>query len=75
MTFGMLLGHIVCKQGFLVDHAKIAVIINMPPQKIGPSVKSNIGTHRIVQEIYKRVCEDHWANGEIFKKRQQVSVE
>jgi hypothetical protein len=29
--FGILLGHIVCKQGLLVDPAKIAVIVNLPP--------------------------------------------
>jgi hypothetical protein len=28
------LGHIVCKQGLLVDPAKIAVIVNFPPLKI-----------------------------------------
>jgi hypothetical protein len=31
--FGILLGHIVCKQGLLVDPAKIAVIVNLPPPK------------------------------------------
>jgi hypothetical protein len=35
------------------------------------SVKRNIGTHRILQEIYKRVCTDHYANGEIVEKIQQ----
>jgi hypothetical protein len=28
--FGILLGHIVCKQGLLVDPTKIAVIVNLP---------------------------------------------
>jgi hypothetical protein len=32
--FGILLGHIVWKQGLLVDPAKIAVIVNLPPPKI-----------------------------------------
>jgi hypothetical protein len=31
--FGILLGHIVCKQGLLVHPAKIAVILNLPPPK------------------------------------------
>jgi hypothetical protein len=31
--FGILLGHILCKQGLLVDPAKIAVIVNLPPPK------------------------------------------
>jgi len=31
--FGILLGHIVCKQGLLVDPAMIVVIVNLPPPK------------------------------------------
>jgi hypothetical protein len=31
--FGILLGHIVCKQGSLVDLTKIAVIVNLPAPK------------------------------------------
>jgi hypothetical protein len=31
--FGILLGHVVCKQGLLVDPAKIVVIVNFPPPK------------------------------------------
>jgi hypothetical protein len=31
--FGILLGHIVCKQGLLVDPANIVVIVNLPPPK------------------------------------------
>ena len=29
VPFGILLGHIVCRQGLMVDPAKIAVIINL----------------------------------------------
>jgi hypothetical protein len=29
--FGVLLGHIVCKQGLLVDPSKISIIVNLPP--------------------------------------------
>jgi hypothetical protein len=32
--FGILLGHVVCKQGLLVDHVKIVVIVNLPPPKL-----------------------------------------
>ena len=31
VPFRTLLGHIVCKQGLLVDPAKIAIILNLPP--------------------------------------------
>jgi hypothetical protein len=29
--FGVLLGHIVCKQGLLVDPSKISIIVDIPP--------------------------------------------
>jgi hypothetical protein len=31
--FGILLGHIVCKQGLIVDHENIVVIVSLPPPK------------------------------------------
>ena len=31
--FGILLGHVVCKQGLMMDPAKIAIIVNLPPLK------------------------------------------
>jgi len=31
--FGIFLGHVVCKQGMLVDPTKIVVIVNLPPPK------------------------------------------
>jgi hypothetical protein len=30
-TFGILLGHVVCKQGLLVDPMKVVVIVDFPP--------------------------------------------
>ena len=29
--FGVLLGHIICKQGLLVDPSKIIIIVDLPP--------------------------------------------
>jgi len=29
--FGILLGHVVCRQGLMVDPTKIAIIVNLPP--------------------------------------------
>jgi hypothetical protein len=37
------LGHIVCKQGLLVDPAKIAVIVNLPPPKIVYQLRATLG--------------------------------
>ena len=31
MPFGMLLGHVVCLNGILVDPAKIMIILDLPP--------------------------------------------
>ena len=33
VPFGILLGHIVCKKGLMVDPSKIAIIVNLPPPK------------------------------------------
>jgi hypothetical protein len=41
--FGILLGHIVCKQGFLVDPAKIVVIVNLPTPKIVRQLRATLG--------------------------------
>jgi hypothetical protein len=41
--FGILLGHIVCKQGLLVDPAKIAVIVNLPPPKTVRQLRATLG--------------------------------
>jgi hypothetical protein len=49
--FGVLVGHIVCKHGLLVDPSKIAIIVDIPPPT---SIKQLhcTGTHRILQEIH-----------------------
>jgi hypothetical protein len=41
--FGILLGHIVCKQGLLVDPTKIAVIINLPAPKTVRQLRVTLG--------------------------------
>jgi hypothetical protein len=41
--FGILLGLIVCKQGFLIDSSKIVVIVNLPPQKIVCQLRETLG--------------------------------
>jgi hypothetical protein len=41
--FGILLGHIVCKQGLLVDPANITVIVNLPPPKKVFQLRETLG--------------------------------
>jgi hypothetical protein len=65
--FGILLGHVVCKQGLLVDPAKIVVIVNLPPPKSVP-VEEYTWSYRVLQEVYKGICTDYCANGEIVEE-------
>src|SRR5271155_3087615 len=41
--FGIFLGHIVCKQGLMVDPAKIAIIVNLPPPKSVKKLRTTLG--------------------------------
>ena len=41
--FGIFLGHVVCKQGLLVDLAKIVVIVNLPPPKSVCQLRATLG--------------------------------
>jgi hypothetical protein len=41
--FRILLGHIVCRQGLIVDPAKIAVIMNLPPPKSVHQLRETLG--------------------------------
>jgi hypothetical protein len=41
--FGILLGHIVCKQSLLVDPTKIAIIVNLPPPKSVRQLRETLG--------------------------------
>jgi hypothetical protein len=45
------LGHIVCKKVFLVDLAKIAVIINLPPPKIVCQLRVTLGHTRYYRKF------------------------
>jgi hypothetical protein len=42
-SFGIFLGHVVCKQGLLVDSAKIAVILNLEPPTSVRKLRENLG--------------------------------
>ena len=51
VPFGILLGHIVCRKGLMVDPAKIAIIVNVPPPNLVKQLH-NIRTHWLLQEIH-----------------------
>ena len=43
VLFGMLLGHIVCKEGLLVDPTKIALILSFSPPKNVNMLRATLG--------------------------------
>lgn len=43
MPFGILLGHIICKQGLMVDPAKIAIIVNFEPPNSVKQLRTTLG--------------------------------
>jgi hypothetical protein len=51
--FGILLGHIVCKQGLLVDLAKIVVIVNLPAPKTVRQLRETLGHTRYYRKFIK----------------------
>jgi hypothetical protein len=46
ISFGILLGCVVCKQGLLVDPAKIVVIVNFPPHTSMRKLREMLGHTR-----------------------------
>jgi hypothetical protein len=51
--FGILLGHIVCKQGLLVDPTKIANIVILPPPKSMSQLRETLGHTRYYRKFIK----------------------
>ena len=43
VPFGILLGHIVCRQGLMVDPVKIAIIVNLPPPNLVRQLRTTLG--------------------------------
>ena len=53
VPFGILLGHIVCKQGLMVDPDKIAIIVNLPTPKIVRQLHTTLGHTRYYMKFIK----------------------
>ena len=43
VPFGILLGHVVCRQGLMVDPTKIAIIVNLPPPASVKQLRTTLG--------------------------------
>jgi hypothetical protein len=57
-SFGVLLGHIVCKRGLLVDPSKIAIIVDFPPPTLVkqlPTVLGHTGYYRKFIKGYAQI--------------------
>ena len=52
-SFGTLLGHIVCKQGLLVDPTKIPIIVNLPPPNLVKQLHTTLGHTRYYRKFIK----------------------
>jgi hypothetical protein len=51
--FGVLLGHIVCKQGLLVDPSKIVIIVHLPPPTSRRQQRTALGHTGYCKKIIK----------------------
>ena len=53
VPFGILLGHVVCKQGLMVDPAKIAIIVNLPPPTSVKQLRTTLRHIRYYRKFMK----------------------
>jgi hypothetical protein len=73
--FRVLLGHIVCKKGLLVDPSKIAIIVDLPPPTSVRQLRTGLGHNGYfrnfikgyaqittpMEKILKKDCHFHWS--------------
>jgi hypothetical protein len=71
--FGVLLGHIVCKQGLLVDPSKIAIIVDMPPPTSVKQLRTTMGHTRYYRKFIKGYAQIKAPMENILKKDCQFS--
>ena len=53
VTYGILLGHVVCKQGLLVEPTKIVVIVNLEAPKNVKQLCTTLGHTRCYRKFIK----------------------
>jgi hypothetical protein len=72
--FGVLVGHIVCKQGLLVDPSKIAIIVDLSPptsvKQLHIALGHTVYYRKIIkgyahitipmEKLLKKYCQFHW---------------
>jgi hypothetical protein len=71
--FGVLLGHIVCKQGLLVDPSKIAIIIDLPPLTLVKQLRTALGHTGYYRKFIKGYAQITTPMEKLLKKYFQFS--
>jgi hypothetical protein len=65
---GNLLGHIVCREGVLVDPAKVVVIMNMAPPTSAKHLRSTLGHTSYYRKFIQRYANITTPLGNLLKK-------
>ena len=66
--FGILLGHIVCRQGLMVDPANIAIIVNLPTPNSVKQLRTVIGHTGYYRKFIKGYAKITAPMGKLLKK-------
>jgi hypothetical protein len=71
--FGVLLGHIVCKKGLLVDRSTISIIVDLPPPTSVKQLHTALGHTKYYKKIIKIYAQITTPMEKILKKDCQFS--
>jgi hypothetical protein len=69
--FGVLLGHIVCKQGLLVDPSKIAIIVDLPTPTSVKQLRTTLGHTSYYRKFIKGYAQITMPMDNLLKKYYQ----
>jgi hypothetical protein len=71
--FGVMLGHIICKQGLLVDPSKIAIIVDLPPPTSVKQLRTTLGHTGYYRKFIKGYAQITSPMEKLLKKDCQFS--
>ena len=73
--FGILLGHVVCKEGILMDPTKIVIIFSLPPPTSVKKLRTTLGHIGYYHTLIRGYDKNYYTDGETTKKGCQIPVE
>jgi hypothetical protein len=73
--FGILLGHVACKQGLLIYPTKIHIYFGFGPYDISQRTERNFGSYMLLQEVYQRIHTYYNTHGKVIEEGSQVPME